>query len=185
MSQRPLRRLPIAEIAAKRFEQQNVGVRVDVQTGGSLRGIADAKTCLSAILHMSSRNLKPEEAAELKEWVLAKDGICFLVHKDNPVRALTNDQIKAIYTGAIGNWKQVGGADRQLVAINRADGRAELEQFSAFFKLKPEEIKAARIAGENQQGIKWWPPIPTHWFTCPSGPPNTTRPGACRSNCCP
>ena len=142
----------IAEIA-KRFEQQNPNVRVDVQTGGSSRGIADAKTGVADI-GMSSRNLKPEEAAELKEWVLAKDGVCFLVHKDNPVRALTNDQIKAIYTGAIRNWKQVDGADRQLVAINRADGRAELEQFSAFFKLKPEDIKADLIAGENQQGIK-------------------------------
>ncbi|MGH8487683.1 MAG: substrate-binding domain-containing protein [Gammaproteobacteria bacterium] len=144
---------PLVAEMAKRFEQQNAGVRVDVQTGGSSRGIADAKTGVADI-GMSSRNLKPEEAAELKEWVLAKDGICFLVHKDNPIRALTNDQIKAIYTGAIGNWKQVGGADRQLVAINRADGRAELEQFSAFFKLKPEEIKADLIAGENQQGIK-------------------------------
>jgi phosphate transport system substrate-binding protein len=142
----------IAEIA-KRFEQQNVGVRVDVQTGGSSRGIADAKTGVADI-GMSSRNLNPEEAAELKEWVLAKDGICFLVHKDNPMKALTNDQINAIYTGAIGNWKQIGGPDRPLVAINRADGRAELEQFSAFFKLNPEDIKADLIAGENQQGIK-------------------------------
>ena len=124
-----------------------------MQTGGSSRGIADAKTGVADI-GMSSRNLKPEEAAELKEWELAKDGICFLVHKDNPIKALTNDQIKAIYTGAIINWKQVGGADRPPVAINRADGRAELEQFSAFFKLKPEDIKTDLIAGENQQGIK-------------------------------
>lgn len=77
----------IAEIA-KRVEQQNPGVRVDVQTGGSSRGIADAKTGVGDI-GMSSRNVKPDEAAELKERVLAKDGICFLVHKENPIRALT------------------------------------------------------------------------------------------------
>src|SRR3990172_2866558 len=33
--------------------------------------------------------------------------------------ALTIDQISAIYGGAIGNWKEVGGADRPIVRLSR------------------------------------------------------------------
>ena len=49
----------IAEIG-KRFEEKNPGVRVDVQTGGSSRGINDARSGLANI-GMASRALKDGE----------------------------------------------------------------------------------------------------------------------------
>jgi phosphate transport system substrate-binding protein len=142
----------IAEIG-KRFESLNPKVRVDVQTGGSARGITDAKQGLADI-GMSSRLLKDEEKADLVTYILARDGVCFLVHKSNPVEALTDQQIVDIFTGEITNWKQVGGRDASVTVINRADGRSELELFSHHFKVKPMDIKAHLIAGDNEQGIK-------------------------------
>lgn len=142
----------IAEIG-KRFESLNPKVRVDVQTGGSARGITDAKQGLADI-GMSSRLLKDEEKADLVTYILARDGVCFLVHKSNPIEALTDQQIVDIFTGEITNWKQVGGRDASVTVINRADGRSELELFSHHFKVKPMDIKAHLIAGDNEQGIK-------------------------------
>lgn len=142
----------IAEIG-KRFESLHPGVRVDVQTGGSSRGITDIKQGLADI-GMSSRLLKEEEKADLVTHILARDGVCFLVHKSNPVEALTNQQIVDMFTGKITNWKQVGGRDAAVIVINRADGRSELELFSHYFKVKPMDIKAHLIAGDNEQGIK-------------------------------
>ena len=142
----------IAEIG-KRFESLNPKVRVDVQTGGSSRGITDAKQGLADI-GMSSRLLKDEEKADLVTYILARDGVCFLVHKSNPIEALTDQQIVDIFTGKITNWKQVGGRDAAVTVINRADGRSELELFSHYFKVKPMDIKAHLIAGDNEQGIK-------------------------------
>jgi phosphate transport system substrate-binding protein len=55
---------------AQRFEQQNQGVRVDVQTGGSSRGINDIRNRLADI-GMVSRALKPDEgnlAAHTIAW---------------------------------------------------------------------------------------------------------------------
>jgi phosphate transport system substrate-binding protein len=41
------------------------------------------------------------------------------VNENNPVKELTLDQIKAIYTGNITNWKQVGGPDAKMIIYGR------------------------------------------------------------------
>ena len=52
---------PLANEIAKRFEQQHPGVRVDVQTGGSSRGIVDARRG-TADIGMASRALAGDES---------------------------------------------------------------------------------------------------------------------------
>ncbi len=143
---------PLVSEIAKRFEIQHPGIRVDVQSGGSSRGIADAKQGLSDI-GMISRELKNEEK-ELFAFTIAKDGICIIVHKNNPVSTLTDPQIIDIYTGKISNWKQVGGKDAPITVVSKAEGRSTLELFLNHFKLKTTEIKSQVIIGDNPQGIK-------------------------------
>jgi phosphate transport system substrate-binding protein len=141
----------VAEIA-KRFETQNRGVRIDVQTGGSSRGINDARAGIADI-GMVSRALNKEEQ-DLKSFLLANDGMSIIVHKTNPVQALTREQIVDIYTGKITHWKDVGGKDEKITVVNKAEGRSTLELFLAFFKLNNRDIKAQVVIGDNQQGIK-------------------------------
>ena len=143
---------PLTAEIAKRFEAQNPGVRVDVQSGGSSRGIADARSRLADI-GLVSRALKPDEQ-DLKSFTIALDGIGLIVHRDNPVQTLTDAQIVAIYTGRITNWRDVRGADRPITVVNKAEGRSTLELFLHHFQLKNSDIKAQVVIGENQQGIK-------------------------------
>jgi len=143
---------PLAGEIGKRFEQENPGVRVDVQSGGSSRGIADARSGLADI-GLVSRALKPEEQ-DLKSFTIALDGIGIIVHRDNPVQTLTDAQIVAIYTGKITNWREVGGGERPITVVNKAEGRSTLELFLRHFQLKNSDIKAQVVIGENQQGIK-------------------------------
>ncbi|PKO44928.1 MAG: ABC transporter substrate-binding protein [Betaproteobacteria bacterium HGW-Betaproteobacteria-3] len=143
---------PLAAEIAKRFEQQNPGVRVDVQTGGSSRGVADARSGLADI-GMASRSLKDDEK-DLTPHTLAMDGVGVILHSSNPLRALTDDQIKAIYRGQIRNWKEVGGKDQTITVVNKAEGRSTLELFLHYTGLKNSEIKAQVVIGDNQQGIK-------------------------------
>ncbi len=140
----------IAEIA-KRFEQ-NPDVRVDVQTGGSSRGISDARNGLADI-GMVSRALKPEES-DLSSHTLARDGVTLIVHASNPVTALTAEQVVGIYTGRIRSWKDAGGADAPITVVNKAEGRSTLELFLAYFQLKAEEVKPSVVIGDNEQGVK-------------------------------
>ena len=141
----------IAEIG-KRFENLYPTVRIDVQSGGSSRGIADARQGLSDI-GMVSRAMKEDER-DLSAFPVALDGVCPILHQENPVKALTDEQVVAIYTGKITNWKAVGGTDAPITVVNKAEGRSTLEVFLHYFKLKNVDVKAQVVIGDNEQGVK-------------------------------
>lgn len=143
---------PLAAEIAKRFEKRNPGTRIDVQSGGSSRGISDARSGLADI-GMVSRALKSDEA-DLKAYAIARDGIGIILHRDNAVGALSDQQIVDIYMGKITDWAQVGGKPGTITVVNKAEGRSTLELFLHHFKLKASDIKAQVVIGDNQQGIK-------------------------------
>ena len=47
------------------------------------------------------------------------DALVFLTSDKNPVDSLTQAQAVGIYTGRITNWKEVGGADAEIIAYQR------------------------------------------------------------------
>jgi len=143
---------PLALEIGKRFERRNPGVRVDVQTGGSSRGVADARTGMADI-GMASRALKPSEQ-DLTPFTIALDGVSIILNRANPVTALSDEEIKAIYTGRITNWRDVGGNDARITVVNKAEGHSTLELFLHHFGLKNSAIRPQVIIGDNQQGIK-------------------------------
>lgn len=143
---------PLAAEIGKRFESLHSNVRVDVQTGGSSRGISDARAGLADI-GMASRALKDDEK-DLQSFTIALDGISVILNKANPVEALNKLQIVDIYTGKILNWKDVGGNDAPITVVNKAEGRSTLELFLHYFGLKNTDVKPQVVIGDNQQGIK-------------------------------
>jgi phosphate transport system substrate-binding protein len=143
---------PLVGEIGKRFEKLNPGVQIDVQTGGSSRGVNDARLGLADI-GLASRALNQEEH-HLKSYTVALDGIGIVLHSANPVQSLTNEQIIGIYTGVIRNWKDVGGQDKPITVVNKAEGRSTLELFLQHFQLKNRQIKAHVVIGDNAQGLK-------------------------------
>lgn len=143
---------PLAAEIGKRFESEHPNVRVDVQMGGSSRGIADARTGVANI-GMVSRSLNEQEK-DLQAFAIARDGIGIIIHKDNPVNSLTNQQVVDIYTGKTANWQQVSGKNAPITVVNKAEGRSTLELFLNYFQLENSEIKSSVVIGDNQQGIK-------------------------------
>ncbi len=143
---------PLTLEIAKLYEKTHAGTRIDVQTGGSSRGINDARNGLADI-GMVSRALKPTEK-DLNGFTIALDGIGMIVHNSNPVTALTDAQIKDIYLGKITNWQSVGGPDLAITVVNKAEGRSTLELFLKHFGVRNSQIKPSVVIGDNQQGIK-------------------------------
>src|SRR5690554_2512410 len=72
---------PLVTEIAKRFEQRHPGVRIDVQTGGTGKGIADVRRGVADIA-MASRPLASDEA-DLTAHRIAADGVGLIVHKSN------------------------------------------------------------------------------------------------------
>lgn len=143
---------PLIVEIAKRFEAQHPQVRVEVQTGGSTRGISDARQ-RTADFGMVSRNLKPVEG-DLVAYEIARDGICLIVHADNPVPSLSREQVLAVYRDEVSDWKEIGGPPVPIVAVHKAEGRGTLEVFLSHFELQNEDVHPDVIAGDNLQAIK-------------------------------
>ncbi len=143
---------PLATEIAMRFEQQHPNVRIDVQTGGSGKGIADVRQRVTDI-GMASRPLASDEA-DLTAHQIAADGVGLIVHASNPVKELTPDQIIAIYTDKINNWKDVGGEDKEITVVHKAEGRATLEVFLGHFVIDNPSVKGDVIVGENEHAVK-------------------------------
>jgi phosphate transport system substrate-binding protein len=99
---------------------------VQVTGGGSGTGISALINGTTDICN-ASRPMKASERENLKtrynslgvEIKSAKDGLSVYLNDQNPVDALSLDQLKSIYTGETTNWKDVGGPDAKIVVYGR------------------------------------------------------------------
>ena len=104
-------------------ENADVTITVKVAGGGSDAGIA-ALIGKKAEFADSTREMTPDEIAKAKAagvdpvaTKVARDGLAVVVNPANPVSGLTKDQLSRIYTGAITNWKEVGGPDKAIKLV--------------------------------------------------------------------
>jgi len=131
----------IIDAAGSEFTALNPDVKFTYSGTGSSDGIKGAKADTYSF-GCSSRDLKTEEKPGLKEITFAYDGIALIVNPANTVKDLTKEQLTSIYTGAVTNWSEVGGADAPIVVVSREDGsgtRTAIEELLGFAeKLKPD-----------------------------------------------
>lgn len=143
---------PILLEMGRGYEQKTPGVRIDVQTGGSSRGIADARNG-RADIGMASRAPRGDET-DLKWTLVANDGLAIIVHKGNAVSALSSDQVKAMYRGEITDSSAVGSKAGPVTLVHKAEGRSTLELFLHFFGLNNPDVRPHSIVGDNLQGVQ-------------------------------
>lgn len=130
---------PLAQDLADAFQDEQQGVEVDVQAGGSTQGVKDAKEGTSDIGNASRELTDEEKGWGLTEHVIAYDGIAVVVHPSNPVTNLTKDQIVKIFKGEIKNWKEVGGADKEILVVSREEGSGTRGAFEELLKLEEKQ----------------------------------------------
>jgi phosphate transport system substrate-binding protein len=56
---------------------------------------------------------------ELVSVPIALEGFVFIVNPENPINALSQAQIRDIYSGKITNWSDLGGDDAEIIAYQR------------------------------------------------------------------
>jgi phosphate transport system substrate-binding protein len=115
----------IALAWAETYRDVDPSVSIAVTGGGSGTGIAALINGTVDIAN-ASRAMKDGEIEEAQangidpiEHVVAIDALAIILHPDNPVNALTIDQLAEIYTGRITNWQDVGGNDAPIVLLSR------------------------------------------------------------------
>lgn len=75
--------------------------------------------------------------------LIAKDAIAAIVNSDNPVTALSTEQLRAIFTGKITNWSEVGGNDLPIKAFVVKEASATRQVFAS-----------AILAGESYNNVE-------------------------------
>lgn len=110
---------------AEKYQAENADIRISVTGGGSGTGIAALINGTVDIAN-ASRQIKPEEITKAKEngqetveFIVARDAIAVIVHRENPIDKLTLQQISDIYSGKINNWSDLGGENRPVVRLSR------------------------------------------------------------------
>lgn len=128
--------LPVISKAAARYNGIHPGVQVTVSGGGSGVGIQGVGSGLLDI-GLASREMTPHEHEKFRErglqvHVIGLDAVACVVSSEiykAGVKALTRQQIRAIYEGSIRNWKEVGGPDRRIVVIDKERHRGTRHVF--------------------------------------------------------
>ncbi|RKX23009.1 MAG: phosphate ABC transporter substrate-binding protein [Candidatus Zixiibacteriota bacterium] len=121
---------------AEEYMKQNQGTVIQVSGGGSGTGIAallnGTTDICEASRDMKEKEYKLAESKGIKPYrvSVALDGIAVFLHENNPIQELSLSQLKGIYTGAIVNWKEVGGPDHIIILYGRENNSGTY----AFFK---------------------------------------------------
>ncbi len=109
-----------AAIFGKSIEQAEKDV-AHTTTWGSFKRLlsGDADMIFSTPISAEQQKMADEAGIKLEQVPVVKEAFIFAVNAKNPVDALSQQQIKDIYSGKITNWKQVGGSDEPIIAYQR------------------------------------------------------------------
>ncbi len=137
---------PIIRSAIEAYEAVDSSVRLSYEAQGSSVGVQGAIDGVY-IIGGASRELKDAEIeAGAVATPIALDGIAVVANNSVLVDNLTREQIAGIYTGEITNWKEVGGADKAIVVVNRDEASGTRVAFM--------ELTLHKVFGKEAEFIK-------------------------------
>lgn len=114
---------------AEAFMSENPDVTITYDATGSGTGIECASngTC---DIGLASRDLSDSETG-LTAIPVALDGIAVIVSPGAGVDDLRLDDVRAIFTGEVTNWSEIGGADLPISCIGRESGSGTRDGFES------------------------------------------------------
>lgn len=143
---------PYAEVLAEEYMILNPGTEVDIQGGGSSAGITAANSG-TAHIGMSSRALNDEEKS-MKSIEIAKDGLVVIVNPNNPIKDLTLEQVRGIYSASITEWNQLGGTNSKIHVITREEGSGTRSAFEELVMGEEFEITPKAIVQDSNGSVR-------------------------------
>ena len=154
---------------AEEYMKTNPGTVIQVSGGGSGTGIAalinGSTDICEASRDMKEKEYRQAEAAGVKPYrvSVALDGIAIFLNESNPVNSLNFAQLKGIYTGAITNWKEIGGKDARIILYGRENNSGtyaffkehvlDNEDYSEYTQTLPGTAAVVNAVSKDENGI--------------------------------
>ena len=122
--------IPVMKKAAQAIMTQWPDIHITVAGGGSGVGARKVGEGLVQIGN-TGRPLSEDEISQfgLVSHAFAVDGVCAVVHPDNPVHELTVDQLKQVFAGELSNWQELGGKDESIHLYTRDEASGTRKVF--------------------------------------------------------
>jgi phosphate transport system substrate-binding protein len=142
---------------AESFKAKNSGVKFEIAAEGSSTAFP-ALANGTAQIGMSSRKAKPEELTaarakgiKLDEVEACHDMMVVITNKNNPVKALTKDQVAKIFTGQVKDWSEVGGTPGPISIYTRNTSSGTYKDWQGLaMKGRDYAAGSQKLAGNEQ-----------------------------------
>jgi phosphate transport system substrate-binding protein len=155
--------LGLIQMLQTKYEATVTNVKITQLEPGQSENIIQGIKLKLIDLGAISKKLKPEENdGSLESREIAHDALVIATHPSvTGVKNLTTENIKAIYSGDITNWKQLGGTDAKIVLLDRPEDESAKRLLRQHYlgkdlKNSPEAV-VFRKEGELIQAIQSTP----------------------------
>jgi phosphate transport system substrate-binding protein len=110
--------------------RKKTGIAVNVDVTSSWAAVSQLSNGVSDVA-ATAEGLHPRFKAEgLRILPFCHDALVVITHIQNPVRDLTGDQLRAVFSGEITNWKDVDGPKLQVRVISPDKDTAAYKMFT-------------------------------------------------------
>lgn len=108
---------------------QKTGIKVDMGAYTSAIAIDRVINGFADIASTAQRLTPAQVASGYVEMLFCRDPLAVIVNAECPVTDITNQQIQAVFSGKITNWKDLGGPDKAILVIAPSDQTAAYANF--------------------------------------------------------
>jgi phosphate transport system substrate-binding protein len=135
------------------FSRRNPEVSVISEGGGSVAAVLTLKQNgidIAALSRMVETDLDDNY---LRDYQITRDGVAVVVSEASPMQGLTLDQVTAIFSGKVTNWKDVGGPEAPIVVYRKPSTSHSHRSFTTMVLDGDEPFRGARIASTSKELI--------------------------------
>jgi phosphate transport system substrate-binding protein len=138
---------PLMEMFKAEYERLHGNITITISASGSGDGIRGAAAGTFEI-GMTSRDLTPtEKGTDIREILVAIDGIGVIVNNNNPVSDLSQAQLRDIYIGSVTRWEQLGlaaqGMTGPIAVVSRESGSGTRGAFEEILNFRDQLVSGA------------------------------------------
>lgn len=163
---------PIKEVLEPKLAELKAATGVDLKfsgvgTGRGVLALIDGKVSVATVGDTLADSISAAQKAAKSEGreikvpgnlafvEIGSDELVVIVHKSNPVAALTKAQLKDIATGKIANWKEVGGADLPIKVVTTEPSLAPGQFFKKVMMDGAGYVQGATEVRSPKEVITW------------------------------
>jgi phosphate transport system substrate-binding protein len=145
---------PLAKAVATQYQSKCNGANITVGGGGSSTGLQHAQDGSSGIGNSDVFADKIRYPGLVDNQVAVVVFSVVINSKVTGVTNLTSAQLKAIYTGQVKNWQQLGGPNLQIVPVSRPAGSGTRLTFEQYILGTKEALSGNPVAASSGEVAK-------------------------------